>query len=64
MSSIHHFPCIRKNNLNNCCLKPFFFQLAEDEEQYHQLLMIQEMIDDGESIEEIRVSNITSFVST
>lgn len=31
-------------------------QLAEDEEQLHQLLMIQEMIDDGEPIEEVRVS--------
>lgn len=35
-------------------------QLAEDEEQLHQLLMIQEMIDDGEPIEEVRV-NIKIF---
>lgn len=38
-----------------------FLQLAEDEEQLHQLLMIQDMIEDGESVEEIKVSNITTI---
>lgn len=33
-----------------------FVQLAEDEEQFHQLQMIQEMIDDGEPVEEVKVN--------
>lgn len=31
-------------------------QLAEDEEQLQQLQMIQEMIDDGEPVEEVKVN--------
>lgn len=37
-------------------------QLAEDEEQLHQLLMIREMIEDGEPIEEVRVSIQIIFI--
>lgn len=46
-------------NVCTCMIKYIliiFVQLAEDEEQLSQLQMIQEMIDDGEPIEEVKVN--------